>query len=322
MNEILKKEIAKFLQKTPLQQNKKIITSKIIIKQKMLYVILENVEKFFHQRIQSELSIFLKPNISNLELRILFSNSRQTQEKIRLAKKTILITSCKGGVGKSTISSLIAQKLAHIYPNKKTALLDADIYGPSIQQIFGINQKPEIIDNMMKPIVKYGVFINTIGAIIGDDQALTIRAPIANKTLFKIFSLTDWANPDYMIIDTPPGTGDIHLSILQNYCIDQIMLITTAQKLSAIDATRSIKLFQKFNLPITTIIENMSYLELEHEKIHIFQGNAAKLLKEKYNIANWKQIPMIPSLSNFCDSGKKLDKFFSLINLTNIDIES
>ncbi len=316
MNQSLDKEINNFLYKN-YSQILKIEDIKIIHKENIKYLILQNIAQNTQKKLQNELKLLMLQKFPEIDLRIIFSNPKtpNNSEKIRLAKKIILVTSCKGGVGKSTISSLIAQKLAYNNPDKKIALLDADIYGPSIQQIFDISSKPQIVDNKMIPILKYDVFINSIGMIIESDQALTIRAPIANKTLFKLFSLTDWNNPDFLIIDTPPGTGDIHLSILQNYVIDHVILITTPQKLSQIDATRTIKLYEKFNLSITSVIENMSYLEVNNSKKKIFYGDAADWLRNHFSIFNMEKIAILPELSQFCDQGQKLANFFSKIDI-------
>lgn len=227
------------------------------------------------------------------------------QSKIILEdiKKIILIASGKGGVGKSTISALLAQKLAS--EQKKVGLLDADIYGPSIPDIFGINEKPELANKRMVPLEKYNVKLNSIGFITDPTSSISWRGPMTSKALYQLISLTAWEKLDYLIIDTPPGTGDIHLSLLQNYEVSSVVMVTTPQKISAIDVQRSINLYQKFNIPIVGVIENMSSL---------FPGNSGKMISESNNTPLLAQIPMTAGLSEACDKGLVLKNYFNLID--------
>lgn len=221
-------------------------------------------------------------------------------------KKIILIASGKGGVGKSTVAALIAEQLN--LEGYNVGLVDADIYGPSIPQIFGINQKPEIIDNKMIPVTSRNIKIISIGFLIPEDSAIVWRGPMASKTIYQLLSLTNWGNLDYLIIDMPPGTGDIHLSILENYQLYGVVMVTTPQQMAKIDVIRSIDLYRKFNLPILGIIENMSYLVdvKTNEKITIFSGNSGEYFSKKFNIPLMYNLPIIPKLSQNCDNGSNL----------------
>ncbi len=229
-------------------------------------------------------------------------------------KNIILITAGKGGVGKSTMASLVAQKLAN--DGKKIGLLDADIYGPSIPNLFNINKKPELIDKRMIPLENHMVKINSIGFITDPKSSVSWRGPMTSKALYQLISLTNWGELDYLIIDTPPGTGDIHLSLLQNYFISGAIMITTPQKISEIDVIKSINLYKKFNIPIIGIIENMSYYrDSLGNLINIFTGNAGEDIAKNHNIELISKIPIIPNLSKTCDQGKKLIDYFNLLDL-------
>lgn len=220
-------------------------------------------------------------------------------------KKIILISSGKGGVGKSTMAAVIAQTLAS--QQYKVGIVDADIYGPSMPHIFGINQKPEIIDNKIIPIESKNVKIMSIGFLIDHTESVAFRGPMATKMIYQLLSLTKWGSLDYLIIDMPPGTGDIHLSILENYHVYGMLLITTPQKISAIDVVKSINLYQKFHIPILGIIENMSYfLDNTGNKLKIFDGDSGHRISQKYNIPLICKIPIISSLNRACDHGDVL----------------
>lgn len=239
------------------------------------------------------------------------TESQSSQSKIILdgVKNICLVASGKGGVGKSTITALLAYKLKNM--GKKVGIIDADIYGPSIPNIFGIHEKPPIENNRMVPLQKEGILLNSIGFLADPKSALSWRGPMVSKALYQLMSLTDWGELDYLLIDTPPGTGDIHLSLLQNYHIDSAYIVTLPQKISQIDVEKAINLYQKFGIKIAAIIENMSYLRNidTKEQIRIFPGNAGNEIAEKFDILKVVHMPIIPTLADDCDSGKPLYKY-------------
>lgn len=220
-----------------------------------------------------------------------------------------LVASGKGGVGKSTITALLAYKLKNM--GKKVGIIDADIYGPSIPNIFGIHKKPQIENNRMIPLEQEGILLNSIGFLADPKSALSWRGPMVSKAIYQLMSLTNWGELDYLLIDTPPGTGDIHLSLLQNYHIDSAYIVTLPQKISQIDVEKAINLYQKFGIKIAAIIENMSYLSNldSDEKIKIFPGNAGDEIAQKFGIDDVVHLPIIPALADDCDCGKSLHKY-------------
>jgi ATP-binding protein involved in chromosome partitioning len=239
------------------------------------------------------------------------AESKPNQSKIILdgVKNICLVASGKGGVGKSTITALLAYKLKNM--GKKVGVIDADIYGPSIPNIFGINEKPQIENNRMIPLQKQGILLNSIGFLSDPKSALSWRGPMVSKAIYQLMSLTNWGELDYLLIDTPPGTGDIHLSLLQNYHIDCAYIVTLPQKISQIDVEKAINLYQKFGIKIAAIIENMSYLRNldSKEKTKIFPGNAGNEIAEKFDISDVVHMPIIQTLADDCDSGQALYKY-------------
>ncbi|WP_341757769.1 MULTISPECIES: Mrp/NBP35 family ATP-binding protein [unclassified Candidatus Tisiphia] len=259
------------------------------------------------------------PNIGKITIVLTSSKGvakKSTNPKVKHfidgVKKIILVASGKGGVGKSTITALIAEQLN--LEGYKVGIVDADIYGPSIPQIFGISGVPEIVYNKMTPLKSRGIEIISIGFLIKDHSAIVWRGPMASKTIYQLLSLTHWQELDYLIIDMPPGTGDIHLSILENYQLDGVIIVTTPQKMAAIDVVRSIDLYRKFNLPILGIIENMSYLvePSSGKKIQIFNGNSGENFAKEYNIPLICKIPIEPKLSYNCDNSTSLTDIVKL----------
>lgn len=211
------------------------------------------------------------------------------------AKKVILVASGKGGVGKSTLSLALAELLQ--MQGSKVGILDADIYGPSIPTMLGIYEKPEIKDKKFIPILKNDFQIMSIGFVTPDEGAIAWRGPMVTKAIYQLLSASLWQDLDYLIIDMPPGTGDIHLSILENYQIDNIYMVTIPSIISMKDVGRAISLYQKFNIPISGIIENMS---------DAFSGNAGEILSERYNIPLVGKLPLISDISKNMDEAKPI----------------
>jgi ATP-binding protein involved in chromosome partitioning len=258
-------------------------------------------------------------NIAKISIVLTSSKKAEDQTKkdkihIEGVKYVLAIAAGKGGVGKSTISSLLAEMLA--IKGQKVGIIDADIYGPSIPQIFNLTGKPKIDDKKMIPLISRGIEINSIGFLTSPGAAVSWRGPMVSKALYQLLSLTKWNNLDFLIVDLPPGTGDIHLSFLQNYIINSVIMVTTPQKISEIDVCRAINLYQKFNINILGLIENMSYFiePTTNQKLCLLHGNAAQTIANTYKLPILAELPLEPGLAKACDEGRSLSKYTDLVS--------
>lgn len=234
-------------------------------------------------------------------------------EKINLpdVKNIIVIASGKGGVGKSTVSANLAIALAR--QGLKVGLMDADLYGPSIPRMFGIeDEKPEMTaiadKEMMYPIEKYGVKIMSVGFLITKGQGLIWRGPLAAKGLMQLFENTYWDLIDYLIVDFPPGTGDIQLSTVQNLNITGAIIVTTPQEIALSDARKAASLFEntEVNIPILGIVENMSWFTpKEHpgERYFLFGQGGGERLANELHTQLLGQIPLVIGVGEAAEKG-------------------
>ena len=223
-------------------------------------------------------------------------------------KNVIAVSSGKGGVGKSTIAANLAVALAG--QGYKVGLLDADIFGPSIPKMFQLEDfQPygEMVDGkqMLIPAEKYGLKIISIGFFIKPGSAAVWRGPMASNALKQLITDTLWGDLDYFIIDTPPGTSDIHLTIMQTLHVSGAIIVSTPQNVALADAQKGIDMYmnEKINIPIIGLVENMAYFtpaELPENKYYIFGKDGVKKLAEKMTLPLLGQIPLVQS---FCESG-------------------
>ncbi|WP_185868704.1 Mrp/NBP35 family ATP-binding protein [Blattabacterium cuenoti] len=224
-------------------------------------------------------------------------------------KNILAVASGKGGVGKSTIASNLAVSLVKMGFN--VGLLDADIYGPSIPLMFDIQTKDfsllQTKKNIIYPINRYGVKIVSIGFFLKNGQALVWRGPMVSKVIMQFIHETDWGSLDFLIIDLPPGTGDIHLSLLQEVSLKGIVIVSTSQKIALSDVHRTVEMFRMKSIyvPITGIIENMSYFFHEEmkKKYFFFGKHGVKDFSKQMDIFFLGEIPMVPSLRKYSDLG-------------------
>ncbi len=224
----------------------------------------------------------------------------------------IAIASGKGGVGKSTVTANLAITLAKM--GFKVGLLDADIYGPSAPIMFDVaNERPLSVKvgdkSKMKPIENYGVKILSIGFFTQPDQAVVWRGPMAAKALNQMIFDAAWGEIDFMLIDLPPGTGDIHLSIMQSLPITGAVIVSTPQHVALADAKKGVAMFQQesINVPVLGIIENMAYFtpeELPENKYYIFGKEGAKNLAEDINVPFLGELPLVQSIREAGDIGR------------------
>ena len=227
-------------------------------------------------------------------------------------KHIIAVASGKGGVGKSTVSSNLAAGLAAL--GHKVGLLDADIYGPSVPTMFDVVlEKPILIEvegkKVMAPVEAHGVKVLSIGFFTEGDQAVVWRGPMATKALNQMITDVEWGELDYMIVDLPPGTGDVHLSIVQTLPISAVVVVSTPQEVALVDARKGIAMFQlpAVNIPVLGLVENMSWFtpaELPENKYFIFGEGGTKRLAESLNLPVLGEIPLIQSIREAGDVGR------------------
>lgn len=240
-------------------------------------------------------------------------------EKTKLPniKNIIIVASGKGGVGKSTVAAGLALSLAQ--EGYATGLLDADIYGPSVPVLFNLqNEKPGLEQregkNFMIPVERYGIKLMSIGFFLNPQDPVLWRGPLASGGLNQLLTETSWGNLDYLVIDTPPGTGDIHLTLVQKYEIKGSIIVTTPQKIALSDVKKAISMFRSshVNVAVLGIVENMAWFTPSiHplEKYYLFGKGGGDLLSKEFGIPVLSQIPLNEKLCETCDEGKLSELF-------------
>ena len=240
--------------------------------------------------------------------------SRRTAENPLLpgVKNIIAVASGKGGVGKSTVAVNLAVALAQT--GAKVGLIDADIYGPSLPIMFGVEGERLFVNERdgrqyMVPIEKFGVKMLSIGFMVDPSQAIVWRGPMASKALKQLFSDADWGDLDYLFIDLPPGTGDIHLTLVSAVPVTGAIIVSTPQKVALADARKGIAMFQmeSIKVPVLGLVENMAWFtpaELPENKYYIFGKDGCKQLAEELRVPFLGQIPLVQSICDGGDSGE------------------
>lgn len=226
-------------------------------------------------------------------------------------KNIVAIASGKGGVGKSTVTANIAVSLASM--GAKVGIIDADIFGPSMPTMFNCeNERPEVKKagekNYIIPIEQYGVKLISIGFLTPPDQAIVWRGPMASSALRQFFTDAEWGELDYLLIDLPPGTSDIHLTLVQTVPVTGAVIVTTPQKVALADAMKGLAMFKQpqINVPVLGIVENMAYFtpeELPENKYYLFGEHGGKRLAEKSQVPFLGEVPIVQSIRESGDSG-------------------
>lgn len=268
------------------------------------------------EKIRQDCVAAMKPLLGDtIKLDITMSSSvtsvRDNTPILPGVKNIIAIASGKGGVGKSTVTSNLAVALAQA--GAKVGLIDADIYGPSIPVMFNCeNEQPEVKvingKNFIVPLEQYGVKLISIGFLTPTDSAVVWRGPMASAALKQFIGDALWGDLDYLLIDLPPGTSDIHLTLVQTVPVTGAVIVTTPQKVALADANKGLAMFRQpqINVPILGIVENMAYFtpeELPDHKYYIFGKDGGRNLAEKYNVPLLGQIPLVQGIRESGDSG-------------------
>ena len=275
-----------------------------------LDVLVANPTLQFKEKIKAEiqqaiLKVFPQAIMS---INCVFENTKETSPNSNI-KNIIAVASGKGGVGKSTLSSNLAIALQK--KGFQVGLIDADIYGPSIPLMFDAQdsrpKQQKIKDTtLMLPIESYGVKIMSIGFFSNSDEAIVWRGPMATKALKTIITETYWGDLDYLLIDLPPGTSDIHLSLVQTVSITGALIVTTPQPVALIDASKAISMFnsKNINVPIIGIVENMSWFNLDGQKHYLFGRDGGKNLSSSKDIPLLAELPLDQSIREAGDVGR------------------
>ncbi|MGM0481446.1 MAG: iron-sulfur cluster carrier protein ApbC [Pseudomonadota bacterium] len=220
----------------------------------------------------------------------------------------IVVSSGKGGVGKSSVSVSLALALQQL--GAKVGLLDADIYGPSIPTMLGRGEhQPQVNErNKMLPLQRFGLYVNSLGYLVDDDDATIWRGPVASGALQQLYSDTAWPALDYLIVDMPPGTGDIQLTMAQKLPITGAIVVTTPQTVALRDAEKGIAMFEKLNIPLLGVLENMSFYQCTHcgEKEAIFGQQGGKDMAAKHDTSLLGQWPLTTALRESLDNEQPL----------------
>lgn len=229
----------------------------------------------------------------------------KTKYKIPNVKKVIVVASGKGGVGKSTIAFNLAVTLSEL--GYKTGVVDTDIHGPSLPRLAGLKQKPAQDGNYILPLEKFGLEMMSVGFLVNEQDALVWRGPMTTKMLYQLVMMTKWGNLDYLIVDTPPGTGDVHLSLAENFILDGAVIVSTPQELALSDVKKGINMFHKLEVPIIGIIENMSFFEdPSGQKHYIFGKGGIQKLSMDLKINFLGVLPINEEVGQTSDDGKPL----------------
>lgn len=260
---------------------------------------------------EAAIHYYVSPEV-NVTIKTEFKSApRPTEDKLLPQVKNIIaVSSGKGGVGKSTVSSNLAIALARL--GYKVGLLDTDIFGPSMPKMFGVEEeRPYAVEKdgrqLIEPIEKYGVKLLSIGFFVNKDTATLWRGGMACSALKQLIADADWGELDYFILDTPPGTSDIHLSLLQTLAITGAVIVSTPQSVALADARKGIDMYtnDKVNVPILGLVENMAWFtpaELPENRYYIFGKEGCKNLAQEMNVPLLAQIPIVQSI---CENGDK-----------------
>ncbi len=220
--------------------------------------------------------------------------------------KVIAVSSGKGGVGKSTVTVNLAIALTQL--GKRVGLMDADIYGPNIPRMMGVNEAPPVSGDKIQPLEAHGVKLISLGFLIERDQPAIWRGPIVMKIITQFLRDVDWGQLDYLLVDMPPGTGDAQLSLVQATQVAGAIIVTTPQEVAVGDALRGAKMFERVGVPVIGVVENMSYFESPEtgKPIALFGTGGGKRLADELGVALLGEVPLYPPVMDGGDNGRPI----------------
>lgn len=252
-------------------------------------------------RQDAEASVAKLPGVKSVSVTMTAMASKRPQKPaintLDQVDTIIAVSSCKGGVGKSTVAGHLARAIQR--EGRAVGILDTDIYGPSFPTLFNTHNPEVRMDNeRIYPVEVDGLKTMSLGFLMGDRPAV-LRGPIVSNYTMQLLRQTDWGKLDYLIIDLPPGTGDIQLTLVQQASLDGAVIVTTPQALSLVDVSRGILMFEKVNVPVLGVVENMAYFECDGcNKKHYLFGNSTSTLKQRFGLNTLAQLPILPGLSS------------------------
>ena len=257
-----------------------------------------------------------KPELSDA-MRAKMSGKTPLKNPIKGTKFTIAISSAKGGVGKSTFATNLAIALKKV--GCKVGLLDADIYGPSVPKMLGINEKPKSDGQKLEPVTKYDIQCMSIGFLTDQQTPMIWRGPMVTSAIKTFTQKVNWKDLDFIIVDMPPGTGDTQLTFSQDIKIDGAIIVSTPQEVALLDVIRGIKMFDKLGVKILGLIDNMSFfIGDDGKKYKIFGEGGVKKTAEEFQKEFLGEIPINPEVGKLSDEGKPLVEFNANHNISKI----
>lgn len=228
--------------------------------------------------------------------------SQWNRTPIEGVKHLLAVASGKGGVGKSTTTVCLARAFAE--KGLRVGILDADIYGPSIPLMLGVSGQPKVQDGKLLPVASRSIACMSMGLLMGD-QAAVMRGPMITKALNQMLRAVAWGELDVLLVDMPPGTGDVHLSLAQQAPLSGAVVVTTPQRVATIDAQKAVDMFRKVGVPVLGIVENMSYLEADHHRYHPFGQGGGEALSKQMATRFLGDVPLVPELGAALDGGRE-----------------
>uniref|UniRef100_A0A667Y4Z1 Iron-sulfur cluster transfer protein NUBPL n=1 Tax=Myripristis murdjan TaxID=586833 RepID=A0A667Y4Z1_9TELE len=229
------------------------------------------------------------------------------QKPITGVKQVIVVASGKGGVGKSTTAVNLALGLTAVNPSKSVGVLDADVHGPSIPKLMNLKGNPELTDNnLMIPLTNYGIPCMSMGFLVDDAAPIVWRGLMVMSAIEKLLRQVNWGSLDYLVVDMPPGTGDVQLSISQNIPVAGAVIVSTPQDIALLDARRGAEMFKKVNVPVLGLVQNMSVFQCPncHHQTHIFGSDGARRLAETLGVHFLGDIPLHLNIREMSDRGQ------------------
>lgn len=278
-----------------------------------LSIVLPKPDQKLQSAIEEEVrkAVFGIPGVEDFSMKIgsrpqkqITADAGSEKSKLPDIKYYIAVASGKGGVGKSTIATNLS--LAISKKRQKVGLMDADIWGPSAPLMMGISEKPRATaDDKIVPIDKFGLKVMSIGFLVNEEDAVIWRGPMVHGAIKQFIEDVEWSGTDYLVIDLPPGTGDAQLSLAQTAPISGGVIVTTPQDVALVDVRRGILMFNKLNIPILGIVENMSYLDMPDVdgKIDIFGRGGGRRMAERFEVPFLGEIPIDPRIRIGGDNG-------------------